>query len=77
VIAWNPYEWLHELHSEETRNFYAQEPSEILDTIWNPMYMMWQLARQGRGMDGVDQSILVSGESGDRNAKTVKLCMKF
>lgn len=82
VIAVNPYQWLNDLYSEDTRFLYADK------LIWNApndsdpkldvtphVYEVSSLAYRGLAMDGQDQSILVSGESGAGKTETVKILM--
>ncbi|CAB9520500.1 Unconventional myosin [Seminavis robusta] len=83
MIALNPYQWLTELYTNETRMLYAQE------LIWNVsdkdprehlephVYEVAALSYKGMAVDGLDQSVLVSGESGAGKTETVKLCMNF
>mmetsp|Transcript_43555 Transcript_43555/g.52790 ORF Transcript_43555/g.52790 Transcript_43555/m.52790 type:complete len:360 (-) Transcript_43555:80-1159(-) len=83
VIAVNPFQWIPELYSDENREKYAN----IL--VWNPppdgdgrsqiaphVYEASSLAFRGLSCEGVDQSILVSGESGAGKTETVKIVMK-
>lgn len=82
VIAVNPYQWLNDLYSEETRCMYADK------LIWNApndsdpkldvtphVYEVSSLSYRGLASDGQDQSILVSGESGAGKTETVKILM--
>mmetsp|Transcript_21611 Transcript_21611/g.30276 ORF Transcript_21611/g.30276 Transcript_21611/m.30276 type:complete len:1250 (-) Transcript_21611:67-3816(-) len=82
VIAVNPYEWIKKLYAEETRSFYADK------LVWNPrqdvdpktdvephVYETSSMAYRGLAVDGQDQSILVSGESGAGKTETVKILM--
>lgn len=79
VIACNPYQWILELYSEEKRHEYAsaliwEETTTTPSSgggIGDPraniephVYEASSLAYRGLAVDGEDQSILVSGESG-------------
>jgi myosin heavy subunit len=78
VIAVNPYQWYHELYTEEKRCYYAnrlvwEQAEEDPRAVMEPhVYEVSALAYKGLAIgtgdsdDGEcqDQSILVSGESG-------------
>lgn len=82
IIACNPYHWYHDLYSEHIRSVYATA------LVWNPpdnvdgrqdlkphVYETSCLAYRGLAVDGDDQSILVSGESGAGKTETVKILL--
>jgi len=90
IIAMNPYQWIHSLYSLETRNLYAEKlvysssggstgsPENNTDpkaTVEPHVYETSSLAYRGLAVDGVNQSILVSGESGAGKTETVKILM--
>eukprot|EP00592_Proboscia_alata_P008371 CAMPEP_0194358204 /NCGR_PEP_ID=MMETSP0174-20130528/5497_1 /TAXON_ID=216777 /ORGANISM="Proboscia alata, Strain PI-D3" /LENGTH=1339 /DNA_ID=CAMNT_0039128457 /DNA_START=62 /DNA_END=4081 /DNA_ORIENTATION=+ len=82
VIALNPFQWIGGLYSEEMRHLYSDK------LVWNAsadgdakshvaphVYETSSLAFRGLACDGLDQSILVSGESGAGKTETVKILM--
>ena len=76
VIACNPYKWMLELYSEEKRHEYAsaliwESTHDATEGAGDPrsyiephVYEASSLAYRGLAVEGEDQSILVSGESG-------------
>jgi myosin-5 len=88
IIAMNPYQWIHDLYSEDIRCRYASalvwsnnhgtssshthDPRRELEPH---VYETSSLAYRGLAIEGQDQSILVSGESGAGKTETVKLLM--
>jgi myosin-5 len=81
VIAVNPYQWLTELYTEQVRLYYAQklvwETSDKDPRIGLPphVYEVSSLCYKGLAMKKINQSILVSGESGAGKTETVKIAM--
>jgi len=82
VIAVNPYQWIHDLYSDETRALYAEKLLWDVEEEGDPramipphVYETSSLAYRGLIMDGQDQSVLVSGESGAGKTETVKILM--
>lgn len=86
VIACNPYQWYHHLYNEELRHHYAL--ALIWDTdrhggdhgdprshLEPHVYESSSLAYRGLAVEGDDQSILVSGESGAGKTETVKILL--
>jgi myosin-5 len=81
VIAVNPYQWFNDIYSEEVRKLYAAS------LVWNRaegdaraslephVYEASSLAYRGLAVEGDDQSILVSGESGAGKTETVKILL--
>jgi len=81
VIAVNPYQWLTDLYSDKARMHYAQK------IVWDNnkkdpriglpphIYEISSLCYKGLAFNKVNQSILVSGESGAGKTETVKICM--
>jgi myosin V len=84
IIACNPYQWFHHLYSEDVRCRYAET------LVWNTtntddafskkllephVYETSSMAYRGLCMEGEDQSILVSGESGAGKTETVKILL--
>lgn len=83
VIAVNPYQWLEDLYTQAQQMRYAQtlvwnqsgDPVESRRTVAPHVYEVSALSYRGVAMTGLDQSILVSGESGAGKTETVKICM--
>lgn len=86
VIAVNPYKWLLDLYSEERRHVYAtalvfensynnNDGGDPRSKIEPHVYEASSLAYRGLAVEGSDQSILVSGESGAGKTETVKILM--
>jgi len=81
VIAVNPYQWLTDLYSDKVRMHYAQK------IVWDDndrdprvglpphIYEISSLCYKGLALNKLNQSILVSGESGAGKTETVKICM--
>lgn len=85
VIACNPYQWFDDLYAPHTRRLYANA------LVWTPatvgstgdpraslephVYEASALAYRGLALDGINQSILVSGESGAGKTESVKICL--
>ena len=70
IISLNPYQWLQELNTQNQRNTFAQkliwetagrDPRGEMDPH---VYETAALSYKGIAIDGNNQSILVSGESG-------------
>ena len=84
VIAVNPYKWLMDLYTEERRHQYAKalvfentydKEGDPRSRIEPHVYEASSLAYRGLAVEGEDQSILVSGESGAGKTETVKILM--
>ena len=82
-IAVNPYVWMNHLYSEGTRNEYArhyvyskQASAGDNDPLAPHVYETSSLSFRGLALDTVNQSILVSGESGAGKTETVKILMR-
>jgi len=81
IIAVNPFQWFTELYTEKVRNRYARvlvwenTEGDPRSTLEPHVYETSALSYKGLAFDGVDQSILVSGESGAGKTETVKICM--
>jgi myosin-5 len=81
VIAVNPYQWLTEIYTEKKQLLYADK------LVWKSaqgdkraelephVYETSALSYKGLAVDEMNQSILVSGESGAGKTETVKICM--
>jgi len=73
VIAVNPYRWFDNLFTDERRQLYSVADRSHLDPhVYNTSAAAY-FNLKARGMD---QSILVSGESGAGKTETVKILMK-
>lgn len=69
-MAVNPYQWFDELYTDKTRNSY-NTGTDL------PPHVYEASARSYQGLcGGLNQSILVSGESGAGKTETVKICLK-
>eukprot|EP00978_Attheya_sp_CCMP212_P005229 scaffold11612_cov39-Attheya_sp.AAC.1 len=83
VVSMNPFQWIDGLYSLEQRKLYADH------FVWKPksqlssqgkklpphVYEASSLAYRGLSIDGKDQSILVSGESGAGKTEICKILM--
>ena len=82
VIAINPFQWFTEIYTEAVRTKYSNR------LVWTDsgekdarvgldphVYETSSLCYKGLAFEGVDQSILVSGESGAGKTETVKIAM--
>ena len=69
VVAVNPFKWLPQLYDAETRERYGEKQTEA------HAYSISNRAFRGV-LDGRDQSILVSGESGAGKTETVKILLR-
>ena len=82
IIAINPFQWFTEIYTEEVRTKYSnrivwsdsgeKDPRVGLDPH---VYETSSLSYKGLAFEGIDQSILVSGESGAGKTETVKIAM--
>lgn len=81
VIAVNPYKWYAEIYSAEVRKLYAaslvwnRSEGDARASLEPHVYEASSLAYRGLAVDGEDQSILVSGESGAGKTETVKILL--
>mmetsp|Transcript_14165 Transcript_14165/g.20880 ORF Transcript_14165/g.20880 Transcript_14165/m.20880 type:complete len:1338 (+) Transcript_14165:175-4188(+) len=86
VIAVNPYQWMDTLYSDDTRTIYADtlvwnvtskehKADDYKKHVKPHVYETSSLAYRGLAVDGINQSILVSGESGAGKTETVKILM--
>lgn len=81
IIACNPYEWLDHLYTEKEQISYSKKlvwdktEGDPRKNVRPHVYETSSLSYKGLAVDGVDQSILVSGESGAGKTETVKICM--
>lgn len=81
MIAVNPYQWLNPLYSKQNQTKYAkrlvwethEKDARLLVTPH--VYEVSALAYKGLMQNDLDQSILVSGESGAGKTETVKICL--
>ena len=69
VVAVNPFKWLPRLYDAQTRERYGEKQDEA------HAYAISNRAFRGV-LDGRDQSILVSGESGAGKTETVKILLR-
>ena len=81
IIAVNPFQWFTDLYTEKKRSYYSNrlvwedsdnDPREGMEPH---VYEVSALSYKGLAFDGVNQSILVSGESGAGKTETVKIAM--
>jgi len=83
IIAMNPFQWFTHLYTEQQQTHYSNklvwestmqevDPRRSMDPH---VYEASALSYRGLAFDKVDQSILVSGESGAGKTETVKICM--
>ena len=81
IIAVNPYQWLTHLYTEEQKKHYSDklvwDASDVdpRKSVEPHVYETSALSYKGLAVDNVNQSILVSGESGAGKTETVKICM--
>ena len=82
IIAINPFQWFHDLYTEKKRVYYsnrlvweASGEEDPRDKVEPHVYEVSSLAYKGLAFEMIDQSILVSGESGAGKTETVKICM--
>jgi len=81
VIAVNPYQWLLYLYEEPEQLRYAntlvweKHDSDPRKLVPPHVYETSSLCYKGLAQDHINQSILVSGESGAGKTETVKICM--
>ncbi|GAX27010.1 hypothetical protein FisN_9Lh323 [Fistulifera solaris] len=81
IIAVNPFQWLTHLYTEKKRSYYSnrlvweQTDKDPRDGMEPHVYEVSALAYKGLAFGNVDQSILVSGESGAGKTETVKIAM--
>jgi len=81
IVAVNPYQWITSLYTESQRKHYAQKlvwetsESDPRERLAPHVYETSALSYKGMSFDGLNQSILVSGESGAGKTETVKICM--
>lgn len=83
LIACNPYKWYNNLYSLDVRHKYAQtlvwDVPDLADprsTLSPHVYEVSSLAYRGLAVEGDNQSILVSGESGAGKTETVKIMLR-
>lgn len=80
LISYNPLRWIKGMYSDEQRAKYSRE------LVWRPrystlsciqphLYEVSSLAYRGMSIDGNDQSIVVSGETGAGKTEAVKILM--
>lgn len=81
IIAVNPFQWFTEIYTEKVRNRFARilvwenTEGDPRSQVEPHVYETSALSYKGLAFDDVDQSILVSGESGAGKTETVKICM--
>ena len=81
IIAVNPFQWFTDIYTEKVRNRYARAlvwdntEGDPRSTVDPHVYETSALSYKGLAFDDMDQSILVSGESGAGKTETVKICM--
>jgi myosin-5 len=81
IIAVNPFQWFTHLYTEKVRATYANtlvweehegDPRKLVEPH---VYEVSALCYKGLAFEGIDQSVLVSGESGAGKTETVKIAM--
>jgi len=82
IIAINPFQWFTEIYTDKVRTLYSNrivwtdsgenDPRKTLDPH---VYETSSLCYRSLAFEGIDQSILVSGESGAGKTETVKIAM--
>jgi myosin V len=81
VIAVNPYQWLTHLYTPEEQKKYANKlvweaaDQDNRKQVEPHIYETSAMCYKGLALDQMNQSILVSGESGAGKTETVKICM--
>lgn len=81
IIAVNPFQWITSLYTDKKRAYYSNRlvweatDSDPRDGMEPHVYEVSSLSYKGLAFGGIDQSILVSGESGAGKTETVKICM--
>lgn len=81
IIAVNPFQWFNHLYTEKKRIYYSnrlvweQSENDARDGMEPHVYEVSALSYKGLAFAKVDQSILVSGESGAGKTETVKIAM--
>jgi myosin V len=83
VIAVNPYVWITSLYTPEKRQEYARKilweykktDEDVRKQLEPHVYETSALSFKGLALERVNQSILVSGESGAGKTETVKIAM--
>uniref|UniRef100_A0A6S8WDV1 Myosin motor domain-containing protein n=1 Tax=Ditylum brightwellii TaxID=49249 RepID=A0A6S8WDV1_9STRA len=85
IVAMNPFKWIDGLYSEEKREQYSERYvwnrvrcSTSSSSLGDPephVYEASSMAYRGLIIEGKDQSILVSGETGAGKTETVKILM--
>jgi len=82
VIAMNPFRWLTDLYTPDKMSSYVDKLIDNVDTTGDSksgldphVYEVSALSYRGLAVDGRQQSILVSGESGAGKTETVKIVL--
>jgi len=81
IIAVNPFQWFTELYTEKKRVYYSNRlvweaaGNDPRDGMEPHVYEVSALSYKGLAFKKINQSILVSGESGAGKTETVKICM--
>jgi len=81
IIAVNPFQWFTEIYTEKVRASYANtlvwedHEGDARKLVAPHVYEVSSLSFKGLAFEGIDQSILVSGESGAGKTETVKIAM--
>ena len=80
IIAINPFRWITGMYSKQKRELYADHlvwrpKRKNLTSIEPHVYEASSLAYRGLVIDGNNQSVIVSGETGAGKTETVKILM--
>ncbi|CAB9523006.1 Unconventional myosin [Seminavis robusta] len=82
IIAINPFQWFTEIYTDKVRTLYSNKlvwtdsgETDPRASLEPHVYETSSLCYKGLAFEGVDQSILVSGESGAGKTETVKIAM--
>ena len=75
LVSVNPYQWQADLYSDETLLAFSE--SKVGENVASHVWTVARAAIHGIKMDGVSQSIVISGESGAGKTEATKKCLQF